>query len=72
MSRLEQLIQEAQALPYLEKQKLIAALQVNSLPDEQTARLEAIRKARGSMKGILPSTEEFLAEKQAELAREEQ
>lgn len=72
MSRLEQLIQEAQALPYLEKQKLIAALQIDSLPDEQEARGEAIRKARGSMKGILPSTEEFLAEKHAELMREEQ
>jgi hypothetical protein len=72
MSNLERLIQEVQALPYLERQKLIEALQVDLLPDEQTARLEMIRKVRGSMKGILPSTAEFLAEKHAELEREEQ
>ncbi|HZS10564.1 MAG TPA: hypothetical protein VFD58_37390 [Blastocatellia bacterium] len=71
MSTLERLIQEAQALPQLERQKLIEALQAEPLADEREARLAAIHKARGSMKGLLPSTEEFLAEKHAELQREE-
>lgn len=72
MSNLERLIQEVQTLPYLERQKLIEALQAELLSDEQTARIDTIRKTRGSMKDILPSTADFLAEKHAELAREEQ
>lgn len=71
MSNLEKLIQEAQSLPYLEKQKLIEALQVETESNHPTAKINAIRKVRGSLKGILPSTEEFLAEKHAELNREE-
>lgn len=71
MSNLEKLIQEAQVLPYFEKQKLIKALQVKSSPDIPSPRVEAIRKARGSLKGILPTTEEFLVEKHAELERED-
>ncbi len=70
MSNLEKLIQQAQTLPPLERQKLIEALQAESSPGEREKRLAAVRQARGSMKGLLPSTEEFLAEKQAELARE--
>lgn len=71
MSNVERLIHEAQSLPYLEKQKLLEALQAELLPDDQSARLEMIRHARGSMKGLLPSTADFLAEKHDELAREE-
>ena len=70
MSTLEALIQAAQALSYTERQKLIEALRVDFVPDEQAARREAIKQARGSMKGILPSVDEFLAEKHAELERE--
>ncbi|MFN7946021.1 MAG: hypothetical protein U0Z53_11765 [Blastocatellia bacterium] len=70
MSTLESLIQQAQSLPPLERQKLIEALQAESWPDERDARRTVVRQARGSMKGLLPSTEEFLAEKQAELERE--
>ncbi len=69
MSNLEKLIQEAQVLPYFEKQKLIKALQANPSPDIPSPKITAIRKARGSMKGILPTTEEFLSEKHAELER---
>ena len=70
MSTLESLIQAAQALPYAEQQKLIDALHLNVVPDDQTARRDAIRQVRGSMKGILPSVDEFLAEKHAELEQE--
>lgn len=71
MSNLEKLIQEAQSLPYLEKQKLIEALQTEQVSNSAAAKLEAIRKARGCLTGILPSTDEFLAEKYAELNQEE-
>ena len=71
MSNLEKLIQEAQSLPYLEKQKLIEALQTETESNLPTAKINAIRNVRGSLKGLLPSTEEFLAEKHAELKREE-
>lgn len=71
MSTLESLIQAAQALPYAEQQKLIEALRDDAASDDQAARREAIRQARGSMKGILPSVDEFLAEKHMELERED-
>ncbi len=69
MSTLEALIQAGQALPYNERQKLIEALCLPSVLDEQDARREAIREARGSMKGILPSVDEFLAEKRSAILR---
>ncbi len=47
-------------------EKLIKVLQVKSSPDIPSPKIAAIRKARGSLKGILPTTEEFLAEKHAE------
>lgn len=71
MTKLDKLIQEAQVLPYFEKQKLIKALQVNTSFDISSPKIAAIRKARGSMKEILPTIEEFLAEKHAELEREQ-
>ncbi len=67
MSTLEALIQAGQSLPYAERQKLINALRLDAVPDDQSARRAAIRQARGSMKGLLPSVDEFLAEKHAEL-----
>ncbi len=70
MSTLESLIQAAQALPYTEQQKLIEALHLEAMPDDRAARFAAIRQARGSLKGILPSVDEFLAEKHFELERE--
>jgi hypothetical protein len=39
--------------------------------DDQAARRAAIHQARGSMKGLLPSVDEFLAEKHAELEQED-
>ena len=71
MSTLESLIQAAQALPYVERQKLIEALRLDTASDGQAARREAIKHARGSMKGILPSADEFLAEKHADLEQED-
>ena len=65
MSTLEALIQAGQALPFHERQKLIEALRLENSTDDQAARHEAIRQVRGSMKGLLPSVDEFLAEKQS-------
>ncbi len=70
MSTLESLIQSAQALPYTERQKLIEALHAKDVPNDRAARFAAIRQARGSLKGVLPSVDEFLAEKHFELERE--
>lgn len=63
MSTLEALIQAGQALPFHERKKLIEALRLETVGDDQTARREAVRQARGSMKGLLPLVDEFLAEK---------
>lgn len=71
MSTLESLIQAGQSLPYAERQKLIEALRLDPVPNDQAARRTAIHQARGSMKGILPSVDEFLAEKHAELEQED-
>ena len=70
MSTLEALIQAGQALPSTERQKLIEALRLESESDPQANRRAAIRQARGSMKGLLPSVDEFLADKHAELEQE--
>jgi enhancing lycopene biosynthesis protein 2 len=72
MSTLERLICEARALPFEEQQKLIEALGAEDSPREQEVRVEAVRRARGSMRGVLPSVTEFLAEKHAELNRSTQ
>lgn len=71
MSTLEALIQAGQALPYVERQKLIKALRVDPVSNAHAIRRETIRQARGSMKDILPSVDEFLAEKHAELEKEQ-
>ena len=71
MSTLEALIQAGQALPYAERQKLIEALRQETEPEPLDARREAVRQARGSMKGLLPSVDDFLAEKHAELEQED-
>lgn len=70
MSTLEALIQAGQALPFNERQKLIETLRLEILSDDQAARHAPVRQARGSMKGILPSVDEFLMEKHVELERE--
>ncbi len=63
MSTLEALIQAGQALPYAERQKLIEALRQETEPEPMEAPREAVRRARGRMKGLLPSVDEFLTEK---------
>ena len=65
MSTLEALIQAGEALPYIERQKLIDALRRETEAEPLDARHAAIRQARGSMKGLLPSVDEFLAENHA-------
>lgn len=65
MSNLDKLIQEAKVLPYFEKQKLIKTFQLKTSLNIPSPKIEAIRKARGRMKGIPPTIEEFLAEKHA-------
>jgi hypothetical protein len=71
MNTLERLIHEARALPFEERQKPVEALGAQDSSREQGAKVEAVRRARGSMSGVLPSVAEFLAEKHAELEREE-
>ena len=74
MTSVERLLQEARTLPTAE-QMILASLLIQQaqqpvLVDE--GRLAAFRRVRGSLAGLLPTTEEFMAEKRAELAREEQ
>lgn len=69
MNTLEALIQAGQALPYAERQKLIEALRREIVPEPLEARRDAIRQARGRMKGVLPSVDEFLAEKRTTALR---
>ena len=71
MGTLERLIHEARELSTEEQQTLIKALSREAKRTEPSARAEAIRRVRGSMRGVLPGTAEFLAEKHADLNREE-
>jgi hypothetical protein len=72
MNTLERLIHEVRALPFEERQKLMEALGAQDSSHEQEPKVEAVRRARGSMSGVLPSVAEFLAEKHAELNRSAQ
>jgi hypothetical protein len=74
MSAIERLLQEARALPAVE-QMILAALLIQQAQHPvpvDVDRQAAFRRVRGSLKGILPSSEEFMAEKRAELDREEE
>jgi DNA-binding transcriptional MerR regulator len=53
----------------LDFESLVPA-QIEIMPNDRAARFAAIRQARGSLKGVLPSVDEFLAEKHFELERE--
>lgn len=66
----EQVLSQAQALPAAERQRLIEALTSEPLTEEWETRKELIRQAKGSMAGLLPTTEEVLAEKQMEVEEE--
>lgn len=73
MSSVERLLQEARALPAME-QMILASLLIQQaqhpIPVDED-RQAAFRRVRGSLAGLLPTTDEFIAEKRAELEREE-
>lgn len=67
----EQVLQAARMLPPPEQLRLSELLAQEARTTCTDARREAVRRAKGSMRGMLPTTEQFLAEKHAELEREE-
>ncbi len=70
MSTIERLLQEARALPLTDQIKLSELIAQEARAAEIEARRAAVEDALGSMAGLLPSVDEFLAEKHAELERE--
>lgn len=74
MTSVERLLLEARTLPTTD-QMILASLLIQQaqqpvlVVDEE--RLAAFRRVRGSLAGLLPTTKEFMAEKRAELDREE-
>ncbi|MBL8188054.1 MAG: hypothetical protein JNK38_08605 [Acidobacteria bacterium] len=74
MSSVERLLQEARTLPTNE-QMILASLLIQqaqhpvSIDEDRQA---AFHRVRGSLAGLLPTTEEFMAEKRAELDQEEE
>jgi hypothetical protein len=73
MSTIETLLQEARLLPQLEQLKLAALLiqQAQSVVPIVEQRRAAFRRVRGKFKHLLPTVDEFMAEKRAELELEE-
>jgi hypothetical protein len=69
MSTVEKLLNEARKLPLGDRKRLSELLAEETRAAEQSEREKAIRSAKGSMAGLLPSTEDFLAEKYAEIDR---
>ncbi len=69
-SLVESLLAEALMLSALDQVRLCKLLIQAARAAEIEVRREAIRRAKGSMAGLLPSTAEFLAEKRAELEAE--
>lgn len=67
----ERVLQEARMLPPPDQLRLSELLAQEARTTDAEARREAVRRAKGSMRGMLPTTEQFLAEKHAELEREE-
>ena len=67
----EQVLQVARMLPPPEQMRLSEMLAQETRVFDMEARREAIRQAKGSMAGLLPSTDQFLADKHTELWREE-
>lgn len=74
MCSVEGLLQQARMLPAVE-QMILASLLIQQsqqpvmVDDDRQA---AFRRVRGSLAGLLPMTEEFMAEKCAEVIREEE
>jgi hypothetical protein len=73
MSVVERLFQEARTLPLAEQAHLVTLLAqtVQAAVEAEEARRQTIRRIKGSMAGLLPSTEQLQAEKRAELELEE-
>lgn len=73
MSTIETLLQEARLLPQIEQLKLAALLieQAQSVVPTAEQRLAAVRRVRGKFKHLLPTVDEYMAAKRAELEQEE-
>lgn len=67
---IESILANVRKLPLREQVRLCKLLVQEARTAEIEARHEAVRKVKGSMAGLLPSTTEFLAEKHAELEAE--
>lgn len=73
MTSVERLLQKARTLPTTE-QMILASLLIQQAQQPVLVgegRLAAFRRVRGSLAGLLPTTKKFMAEKRAELDREE-
>jgi hypothetical protein len=66
----ETVLNQAQTLTTVEREKLIESLKKITKNHKMDKKREKIREFRGKFSHILPSTEEFLAEKQKELELE--
>ncbi len=69
-SLIESILANVRKLPLREQVRLCKLLVQEARTVEIEVRHEAVKKVRGSMAGLLPSTAEFLAEKHAELEAE--
>lgn len=69
-----EIVEAARALPLVEQAHLVTLLAqaVQAAVEAEEARRQIIRRTKGSMVGLLPSTEQLQAEKRAELELEEQ
>lgn len=66
----EVVLNQAQNLTAVEREKLIESLKQMDKVKQSNNKREKIRAFRGKYKDILPSTKEFLAEKQREVELE--
>ncbi|MDQ3633132.1 MAG: hypothetical protein M3405_01300 [Acidobacteriota bacterium] len=66
----EVVLNQAQNLTPVEREKLIESLKQMAKENQSDKKREKIRAFRGKFKDILPSTKEFLAEKQKEMELE--
>ncbi len=62
----EVILNQAQNLTPVEREKLIESLKQMTKETQSNKKREKIRAFRGKFKDILPSTKEFLSEKQKE------
>lgn len=62
----ETVLNQAQSLTKIEREKLIESLKRTTKQKQSDKKREKIREFRGKYKHILPSTDEFLADKQLE------